>query len=481
MLTEEDALHEETPLLVQAADSSKHDAQYDRFTPSQKRFIVGLLSWCGFLPFLASGSFVPSVPEIARELDSTGAIINLAITLSIACSAVGSLLWATYSGTYGRRPAYLWSLPCLCIGSVGVALAHGVPSLMFWRVVQAFGSSSGLSVGAGTISDMYRLEERGTAMGIFFGVRVYYLALLPRSSALRLPPVAGGLATHYATWRAAQWAIFAMGLGAYALIVLWLPETLDPAVARAKFLQAAGEGREHKTFVWLNPFKSLALLRSPNILLTTIAGTTAHMSDYALLIPLSYTIGKAYGITNEAVIGMFFLASGVGNIVGAPLAGSLSDRAVIRGRALRGGTWVPEDRLRATYWGALVYVPLSCAVFGLATQFVPGPVGIVIDVICLFVNGVAVDLVLTPMSSYYVDILHSRSAEVWAASAAFRQVAIALSAAAILPLIEHLGVAATNAIFAGICWGGFVLIILTLRYGDRMRAWVDVGYSLDGQ
>ncbi|KAI0648498.1 MFS general substrate transporter [Trametes meyenii] len=473
MLTEEDALHEETPLLAQAADeSSTHDAQYDRFTPSQKRFIVGLLSWCGFLPFLASGSFVPSVPEIARELNSTGAIINLAITLSIACSAVGSLLWATYSGTYGRRPTYLWSLPCLCIGSVGVALAHGVPSLMFWRVVQAFGSSSGLSVGAGAIGDMYRLEERGTAMGIFFGASFVGPAIAP---------VAGGLATHYATWRAAQWAIFAMGLGAYALIVLWLPETLDPAVARAKFLQAAGEGGEHRTFVWLNPFKSLALLRSPNILLTTIAGTTAHMSDYALLIPLSYTIGKAYGITNEAVIGMFFLASGVGNIVGAPLAGSLSDRAVIHGRARRGGTWVPEDRLRATYWGALVFVPLSCAVFGLATQFVPGPLGIAIDVVCLFVNGVAVDLVLTPMSSYYVDILHSRSAEVWAASAAFRQVAIALSAAAILPLIELFGVAATNAIFAGICWAGFALIILTLRYGDRMRAWVDVGYSLDGR
>jgi len=27
-----------------------------------------------------------------------------------------------------------------------------------------------LAVGAATISDIYRLEERGTAMGIFFGV-----------------------------------------------------------------------------------------------------------------------------------------------------------------------------------------------------------------------------------------------------------------------------------------------------------------------
>jgi MFS family permease len=41
---------------------------------------------------------------------------------------------------------------------------------MFWRFVQAFGASPGMSVGAGVIGDIYRLEERGQAMGIFFGV-----------------------------------------------------------------------------------------------------------------------------------------------------------------------------------------------------------------------------------------------------------------------------------------------------------------------
>ncbi|OSD05260.1 MFS general substrate transporter [Trametes coccinea BRFM310] len=475
MLTEEDALHEETPLLAQAealeagpySALTKHGDQYNRFSPSQKRIIVGLLSWVGLLPFLASGSFVPSVPEIARELNSTGPVINLAITLSMTCAAIGSLCWATYSGTYGRRTVYIWSLPCLCIGSIGVATSHSVPSLMIWRVIQALGASSGLSVGAGAVGDMYRLEERGTALGVFFGSCFVGPAIAP---------VAGGLATHYATWRAAQWAIFMMGLIPYIPIVFWLPETLDPEVARQKFLEASG-GKEGRRFVWLNPFRSLALLRSPNILITTIAGTTALLTDYALLIPLSYTIGRAYHITNEAIIGMFFLASGVGNIIGAPFAGRLADRAVIEGRARRGGTWYPEDRLRATLSGALVLVPLSALFSGLAIQFVPGTTGIVINVICLLVNGIGVDIMLTPPSSYYVDILHSRSAEVWAASSAVRQFAVALSTAGILPLINTIGVAATDALFAGVAWIGFILIVVTIRYGDRMRQWVDVGYT----
>lgn len=45
-----------------------------------------------------------------------------------------------------------------------------IPQLLSWRVVQAFGSSSGLSVGMGVIGDIYKLEERGAAAGIFFAV-----------------------------------------------------------------------------------------------------------------------------------------------------------------------------------------------------------------------------------------------------------------------------------------------------------------------
>lgn len=70
----------------------------------------------------------------------------------------------------GRRPIYLTSLPFLCLGSLGVANARNVPQLMIFRVVQAFGSSAGMSVGSAAIADIYRLEERGTAMGIFFAV-----------------------------------------------------------------------------------------------------------------------------------------------------------------------------------------------------------------------------------------------------------------------------------------------------------------------
>ena len=85
----------------------------------------------------------------------------------------------------GRRPIYLCSLFCLSIGSLGVALAQDVPQLLAFRVLQAFGTSSGLSVGMGVIGDIYKLEERGTASGIFFGVS--HCSPLPQSHRFKRP------------------------------------------------------------------------------------------------------------------------------------------------------------------------------------------------------------------------------------------------------------------------------------------------------
>ena len=76
----------------------------------------------------------------------------------------------TYYKLDGRRVVYTASLPVLIFGSLGVATAPNVPSLLFWRFLQSLGASPGLVLGAGVIGDIYKLEERGRAMGIFFVV-----------------------------------------------------------------------------------------------------------------------------------------------------------------------------------------------------------------------------------------------------------------------------------------------------------------------
>lgn len=78
--------------------------------------------------------------------------------------------------------------------------------------------------------------------------------------------------------------------------------------------------------------------------------------------------------------------------------------------------WLPEERLKGALFGTLVPVPLSILASGLVTTYVPGALGLTLNLICFFVNGVGVDLVLTPLTAYSVDIMRDRSAEVMAAS-----------------------------------------------------------------
>ncbi|KAJ7908793.1 MFS general substrate transporter [Mycena leptocephala] len=473
---------EEAPLLATAAELA-HEAVYARFTLSQKRTVSALVSCSALVPLFAAASFIPSIPEIARDLDSTPQIISLAVSISILSSSVGSMIFATYSTFYGRRPVYIIGIPFLCIGSLGVATATRIPALMFWRMVQAFGSSGGLSVGGGVIADMYKLTERGTAMGVFLAA-----ALLGNA----LAPIVGGWAAHYSSWRYLHLALAVFGGVLWFLMLLYLPETSHPgATGLEKLAKAernstrdsqqtdASDEHERPSFrwVWLNPLSSLWVLRSPNLALVTFSAAAVLVTEFGLQVPMAQTVGQRYGITNEALIGACFIPMGVGNILGAPLAGWLSDRLLIKWKAKRGGVWVAEDRLRAAQIGAMTLVPLSFFASGVITTFVGGRVGLVLNLVCFFFNGVGVDMVLSPGSAYSVDVIHSRSAEVMAAAAGVRSLFLAFVVAGILPSIERYGVLVTDAIGAGIAWAGFLAIWLVIRYGDRMRAWIDVGYS----
>ncbi|KAF9460890.1 MFS general substrate transporter [Collybia nuda] len=382
-------------------------------------------------------------------------------------SALGGLSGGSYSTYYGRKPVYLVGLSLVVVGSLGVAFARSIRELMFWRFFQTFGASPGISVGAGVIGDVYRLEQRGTAMGVFLAA----VLLGPT-----LAPLAGGLAAHYASWRAMQLMLGLAGLLGFTTLYLVFPETSHPGSLGVYQAKASGI-KPGRTYKFINPFRSLLLLRSPLLMSVSIATFLVLLTDFAMLTPMAYTLGKRYNIENEVFLGACFLPNGLGDIVGAPLAGRISDKLVVRYRERRGGVWYPEDRLRVTVFAAATFVPLSSLFFGLLHKYVGGTVGLVLNLICLFMNGVGVQMVLGPTSAYLVDIMHSRSAETIAANNGFRSALISAALAVTLPLIEWIGIAPAYAVFAILAWGGFGILWMVVRYGDRLRASNDVGFS----
>ncbi|KAG8217168.1 major facilitator superfamily domain-containing protein [Butyriboletus roseoflavus] len=471
---------EESPLLADQLHPDAHSAiptedVYDRFSRKQKRVILAIVSLTGLVPMFVSGCFVPSVPQISNDLDATPAAVSLGVSLAVFASSLSVIFWSAYTSFYGRRMIYLCGMPFTILGSFAVAASTDINSLLFWRFIQTFGCSGSHALGAATIGDIYKVEERGTAMGTFLGATLFGLAIAP--------PIGGALAQFW-SWRGFQAALGVWGVIQMLLLALFFPETAHPGSRGID-----NERGSKKLLIFVNPFRCLTFLRSPNILAIV---RTFNLMALHLCLALTCLKGTKYGIASEALIGALFLPNGFGNFVGAPVAGYLSDMAVRRAKEERRGVWVPEDRLRAVWLGGLVLVPASVTLAGFTTAYVDGMVGLVINLVCLFTNGMGVsrfpdnsgtdasthqvDMVLTPIGAYTVDVMPSRGAEVMAAIAALRSLLLAPVSALLIPSVETIGVAATNSASGILALLGYFLIWLTIRYGKHMRAYVDVGY-----
>jgi MFS family permease len=65
----------------------------------------------------------------------------------------------------------------MIVASLAVGRASTVPQLLIWRSIQGLGAAPNIPLGAAVIGDIYRLEERGTALGAYFGVSIDRLDL----------------------------------------------------------------------------------------------------------------------------------------------------------------------------------------------------------------------------------------------------------------------------------------------------------------
>lgn len=403
-------------------DAKGEEDPFDRFTPARKRLMVGIVAFSALLAPFASTSFLPSIPDISEGIHISASTVDYTVCVYLAVLAVGPLVFAPYASYYGRRPVYLLSLPLYSLGSIGVALSDSLVSLILTRILQAFGASSVLSVGAGTIGDLYRPTERGSAMALFYA----FVLLGPCTS-----PVVAGALTEYAkgrwgSWRAMQWLLAGMGAFAVLLTAVFLPET---AWTRQCLQDRPSSGKQRFRWVWLDPIRPIWLLRYPNILLMAVNSSLVLSTTYALLVPLTSTLGPRFGITNALVLGTFYLVQGAGNILGSKLIGPWSDRTVNKWIEKRDGERIPEDRLRCALTGSGLILPVSILVTGAMMQYVTGAAGLALSLVFLFVSGVGLMFVLTPVNvrcatlagftaadpttqTYCVDVMQDRSAEV---------------------------------------------------------------------
>jgi predicted MFS family arabinose efflux permease len=129
-------------------------------------FLVGAIQFVNVLDFMM---VMPLGPDFAGALGIAPAHLGLVVGSYTAAAAVAGVVGALFLDRFDRRTALAVTMFGLCAGTAMGALARGLPSLVFARLVAGVFGGPATSVALSIIADVVAPERRGRAMGAVRG------------------------------------------------------------------------------------------------------------------------------------------------------------------------------------------------------------------------------------------------------------------------------------------------------------------------
>lgn len=266
------------------------------------RYVLLLGLMCA-LPAVTSDIYLPSLPDVARDLHTTTTAVQLTMTGVLVGGAVGQLVVGPLSDRFGRRRPVLVGIALHIVISLLCALAPGIGTLIALRVVQGFFNAAATVVAIAVIRDRFTGSDAS---------RLLSRLMLVIGVAPLFAPSVGGLIGGQWGWRAVFVALALFGAALWLAVWRRLPETLPPGRRRAAGLRTALRG--YGTLLHDHQFVAIAVL--PGL---------------AMAVLMSYVIGspfvlrEGYGLSANQ-FALLFAVNGVGLVGGAQINASLVRR-----------------------------------------------------------------------------------------------------------------------------------------------------------
>ncbi|WP_432726092.1 MFS transporter [Variovorax sp. W6] len=153
---------------------------------------------------VATDSYLPALPAIAKELGSA----STSLTLFVLAFGFAQLLCGPLADRFGRRPVLLAGLGCYTAAALGGAFAGSVAMLAGWRTLQGFSMAAILVCSRAAVRDLYPAHE---------GPHVMARGLTGLGIVGLMAPLLGAWLVQGAGWR---WVMAAMAVYAALLFAL---------------------------------------------------------------------------------------------------------------------------------------------------------------------------------------------------------------------------------------------------------------------
>jgi DHA1 family bicyclomycin/chloramphenicol resistance-like MFS transporter len=273
------------------------------------RLVLLLAALSSFGP-LSIDMYLPALPGMARDLQTSAAVAQLSLTACLAGLATGQLLAGPLSDARGRRRPLLIGVAGYAAASALCAAAPSIWALLALRLVQGFAGAAGIVIARAIVRDLYDGDELA---------RFYALLLMVNGAAPILAPIAGAQLLHFTTWRGIFAVLALIGVALLGAAAAGLPETLPPGRRRS------GGGR--------------AILRDGRRLVTdrefcgyALASGLAFGAMFAYISGSPFVLQAMFGISPQ-LFSVIFAVNGLGIIVAGQVArrliGRVSPRALL--------------------------------------------------------------------------------------------------------------------------------------------------------
>ena len=262
--------------------------------------LTALLAALSAIGPLTTDMYLPSLPDIARQLAAPTAQVQLTISAYLFGFAIGQIFYGPVSDRHGRKPVLLAALGIYCVASLACALSTSIEMLIAARALQAVGGSGGIVLARAIVRDLYSGARAGRELSLIGSV----MALAPV-----LAPIAGGALQTGFGWRAIFFALVAAGVFGTGTIWLLLPETLGRRAAEPVSPSSM-----------LKSYRVVA--RNPAYLAYLGLASSSYAGLFAWISGASFVLQDLYKLT-PFDFGVAFAAGSVGYMIGAALAARL--------------------------------------------------------------------------------------------------------------------------------------------------------------